>query len=101
LTFKPQINRVSYAITSNEERTSKPLWDRLIEHDKKVKEIMDQKFIFKKVSEQQKELSGCTFEPRLNTQRYRQKEELQGDVYDRNSMWKLHKDMKVDEQRMR
>ena len=55
--------------------------------------------------EQEKELEGCTFEPEFYSKDYRFNQTLNfmaaGDVYDRNNMWRLQKDMKIDEQRFK
>lgn len=88
-----------------EEREGKPLWDRLMEHDKKVKKLIDQKFIEKRLHDYEKETEGCTFSPELYTQDFNRqvhdKYQAAGDIYNRNNMWKLQKDMKIDEQRLK
>lgn len=58
------INKVSYAVTAREEKDSKPHWDRLIEHNEKVKKMHDQKYLNKKLEEYQQETIGWTFTPR-------------------------------------
>jgi hypothetical protein len=106
-TFQPEISKISYAITAREERDSKPLWDRLLEHNKKVKQSIDNKFIEKRMIEYNKETEGWTFEPEFFSKAYRfnqtQKQSLMdaGDVYDRSSMWTMQKNIKIDEHRFR
>lgn len=52
----------------------------------------------------EKETEGCTFEPEFYTKQYNDNHSQGifevGDIYERQNMWKLHKDMKIDEQRL-
>ena len=100
LTFKPKINKYSCTLTSKEDRDSKPLWERLIEHSNQVKMDIDQKFIQKKIHEYQVETEGCTFTPRLYTKKMIQSTSVpKGNIYERCSLWKRNINVKVTEQR--
>lgn len=68
----------------------------------KSKVWLTKSFYKNKLKEYQKETEGCTFQPEIYSYDYRNPAmEGVGDFYERNNMWKLHKDMKVDEQRNR
>jgi len=86
---------VSYALLSKEQKDIKPHWERLLEHDKKIKHLIDQKFIEKKLVEFEKETEGWTFEPKFYTKDYHPKTQLNGTIYERTNVWKLQKDIKI------
>mmetsp|Transcript_16334 Transcript_16334/g.14254 ORF Transcript_16334/g.14254 Transcript_16334/m.14254 type:complete len:95 (+) Transcript_16334:424-708(+) len=92
-------------MSAREERDKKPLWDRLIEHNKKSKLVQDQKYIVKRLKDYRKETEGCTFTPQLNPTDYNMNQTLDylniGDVYDRNRTWRRKKEIKIDEERIR
>ena len=79
-------------MSAKEERNTKPLWDRLIDHEKIKRKIKDQKFLLKKIKDYEKEAEGCTFEPQLETEDYEFDHSLEyitsGDIYDRNNVWR-------------
>jgi len=64
----------------------------------------DQRFLNNKIKKYKNETKGCTFTPRINYSRdedFEAPEEqlITSTIYDRQSLWKLKKDMKVDEER--
>lgn len=67
--------------------------------------------------EYEKETEGCTFVPKLNQSslseyllfllsnlildNYQSKAQTQGDIYERSNIWRLQKDIKIDEERIK